>query len=113
MRRPVFLSEPLRDHLVIGEQGAVEEHEVGVAQLLSHTVGYLGTGRRHDDAASVAFQARGKGGAGLSDGGAAAFEIERNLAGHLAAVSAQSPRGISPADPEQSAPAGQWPGPAH
>ena len=52
MRRPGLVAEAVHDHLVVGEQRAVEEQRVRVGDALREVVGHTGAARRIDEPAA-------------------------------------------------------------
>ena len=82
MRRPVFSPVPVRDHLVVGEQRAVEQNDVGAGQALAQRRRDRGRARHEDEPAPSRCSLDADIGAGLAaSAGVLAFEIERHLAG--------------------------------
>ena len=83
MRRPVFLPLPLRDHLVVAKERAVEEHHVGARDALAHRGGHRGGARDEDDAGAAAPKSRRRHWRRSRwPSPDFALEIERHLAGH-------------------------------
>ena len=78
-----FLSRSAAQHLVVGEQRAVEQHGVGAREALAHGGRHRRGARHEDEPRALALQLDADIGGALGAGlGIVAFEIERQLAGH-------------------------------